>query len=108
MRREHMAAGYSGTIRASGGSLAFRAFKKTVDIILTVIFILAVTLVVYIIYNKTSNGNVRIDGYHMYVVSGGSMRPTIQTGSIVVVRSVRPEDILPGDIITFRLDGGTG
>ena len=41
-------------------------------------------------------------GYDTFVISGGSMRPAIPTGSIVVAERVDPATIEPGDIITFR------
>jgi signal peptidase I len=38
----------------------------------------------------------------LYVVTGGSMEPTIPLGSAVVVRRAVVENIAPGDVITFR------
>jgi signal peptidase len=45
-------------------------------------------------------------GREMYVVSGGSMEPTIPLGSVVFVHDVDPSGIQPGQIITFRLASG--
>ena len=41
-------------------------------------------------------------GYGALVVRSGSMSPAIQAGDIAVTRLVRPRDMLPGQIITFR------
>src|SRR4051812_44537687 len=40
-------------------------------------------------------------GRQALLVYGGSMEPTIPVGSIVVLDKVSPEDLRPGDIITF-------
>src|SRR3954452_5030175 len=41
-------------------------------------------------------------GWHFVMVSGGSMEPAIGFGSLAVVEEIRPGDISPGDIVTFR------
>lgn len=35
-------------------------------------------------------------------VASGSMNPTIPLGSLVIIRPVNPDELLPGDIITFQ------
>jgi signal peptidase len=45
-------------------------------------------------------------GHHLYIVSSGSMSPTIDTGSIVIVQPQTASEITAGDIITYRLPGG--
>ena len=44
-------------------------------------------------------------GWRVDAVGSGSMEPELKVGSVVVVRPVDPETIVPGDIITFRLSG---
>ena len=39
--------------------------------------------------------------YSTYVVLSGSMAPSIQVGSVVVVRATPPEELKIGDVITF-------
>ncbi|SOD71294.1 signal peptidase I [Jatrophihabitans sp. GAS493] len=41
-------------------------------------------------------------GYRGAVVLSGSMRPTMQVGALVISRSVTPEELHPGDLVTFR------
>jgi signal peptidase len=43
-----------------------------------------------------------VGGSFSSIVMGGSMEPTIHVGSIVIVRSVKPEDVKVGDIIAFK------
>lgn len=40
-----------------------------------------------------------------FVVLSGSMEPTLQSGDVVVVRSVEPAAVKEGDVITFRAPG---
>ncbi len=41
-------------------------------------------------------------GWRVDAVLSGSMEPELMTGSLVVTRSVEPEAVVVGDIITFR------
>jgi signal peptidase len=44
-------------------------------------------------------------GWRIDAVISGSMEPELKAGSLVVARPVEPESIIPGDIITFYLQG---
>ena len=46
---------------------------------------------------------IRIFGFTPYIVVSGSMEPAYHTGSVLYVRSVNPEEIHKGDVITFRI-----
>jgi len=41
-------------------------------------------------------------GWRVDAVLSGSMEPELKTGSLVITRSVEPETVAVGDIITFR------
>lgn len=56
----------------------------------------------FLIQGNLSGGAPKIAGYQVYIVMSGSMRPEFDTGSIVFVREVPPEEISIGDVITFR------
>ena len=45
---------------------------------------------------------VRLSGLATYIVTGGSMEPSIHKGSLVFVQPVDPTEIVIGDIITFQ------
>lgn len=47
---------------------------------------------------------IRLAGLTPYVVLSGSMEPTYHVGSIIYVKKVPPENIEPGDPITFVLN----
>lgn len=46
---------------------------------------------------------LRLYGLPVYSVLSGSMEPAIQTGSIIYVKEIDAEEIIPGDVITFYL-----
>ena len=45
-------------------------------------------------------------GYEVLVVQSGSMEPVYHVGSLVYVKSVEPEKLEVGDVITFELGNG--
>jgi signal peptidase len=45
-------------------------------------------------------------GLQMHSVMSGSMKPTMETGGLVICRSTAIEDLKVGDIVGFRTDGG--
>lgn len=49
----------------------------------------------------------RVFGVQPYAIISGSMEPEIPTGSIVYVGEVQPDELLPGEIITFYTDAGS-
>ena len=48
----------------------------------------------------------RVAGATTYTVLSPSMRPTMDAGSLVVVRTTDPDDIGVGSVITFQLESG--
>jgi signal peptidase len=45
---------------------------------------------------------MRLTGLGTYVVTGGSMEPSIHKGSLLIVQPVEPAEIAVGDVITFE------
>jgi len=45
---------------------------------------------------------VRVSGLSTFVVTGGSMEPSIHIGSLVLVQPVSPSEVQVGDVITFQ------
>ena len=50
---------------------------------------------------------IRLLGFGSYIVTGGSMEPTIHKGSLVIVQPVEAHDVKVGDVITFEQYGQT-
>ena len=70
------------------------------------------TLLIILLYNvflitKTTLDNKEtkgILGYKAYIITTDSMKPTIKTGDIVIVKNTEEEKIKVEDIITFKRD----
>ena len=45
---------------------------------------------------------IRLSGLGTFIVTGGSMEPSIQKGSLVLVQPVSPSEVTVGDVITFQ------
>ena len=73
--------------------------KKIWNSITTAIIGLMIALVVLI-------WGFKCLGYEVLVVQSGSMEPVYHVGSLVYVKSVEPEKLEVGDVITFELGNG--
>jgi signal peptidase len=51
--------------------------------------------------------SIRVLGLATYIVTGGSMEPSIHKGALVLVQPVLPAEIQVGDVITFQQYGQT-
>lgn len=49
----------------------------------------------------------RLLGLGIYTVLSGSMEPEYPTGSLIYIKPVDPMSLETGDVITFRMNGGT-
>ena len=73
--------------------------KKIWNSIITAIIGLMIALVVLI-------WGFKCLGYEVLVVQSGSMEPVYHVGSLIYVKSVEPEELEVGDVITFELGNG--
>ena len=73
--------------------------KRCWNVVSTVILIMLLVLL-------AAFSGVRFFGLTPYMVTSGSMEPEYPVGALIYVKEVSPEDIDPGDVITFYLDGG--
>ncbi len=71
--------------------------RKTWNLITTAAVVLAVLLAIAL-------AGVRLLGFTPYAVLSGSMTPQYQVGDLLYVRKTAPEDIEPGDVISFVAD----
>ena len=80
--------------------------KRILNIIGTVIFLcilmFSLTIGFFVIKNKVQGTTPNLAGNKIYVILSGSMSPVFDTGSIVDVKDIKPEQIVVGDIITFK------
>ena len=74
--------------KAGGLAFALLVFAAVVGLLLSVILTQAPLL-----------------GYRAVTLSGGSMEPALDNGSMLIAREVEPADLTVGDVITFRYPG---
>lgn len=75
---------------------------RQINVLVTVLLILAVLLCLYVVIQVLSNGYVSFGGFMMFRVVTGSMEPTIPVGALLVTRQVDIKTIQLDDIICFR------
>jgi signal peptidase I len=81
-----------------------KAIKIIVQTLPYVFFALAVILILQIVFAIKDSRQPTVLGYSLSFVLTPSMEPAIDAGDLIVSRSVQPEDLEVGDIITFRAD----
>lgn len=96
-----MSAECDKSIQKSFGSAIRSLFVLLGNIFFVFLILLVACMVFFLIQNKISGGVPKVFGHQMYIVLSGSMNPTFDTGSTVFVKPREPEEIKPGDIITF-------
>ena len=81
-------------------------FSKWVNRTVTsILIILLISVAGLVISKKLTNGQPEVFGYQLKTVLSGSMEPSIQTGSIIAVKSVDKAEqasLQKGDVITFN------
>ena len=75
--------------------------QKRLNVLLTVVMILCVLICMIVCVQVISGREASLFGFRIYHILTGSMEPTIPTGSNVLVRTVDPDTLQEGDIITF-------
>ena len=79
-----------------------RRIAKILGNILFALVLLAVAFMAFfMIRSKVKGTPPMIAGHYLFIVLSGSMEPEFNTGSIVFVKPVEPETIVPGEIVTF-------
>lgn len=74
--------------------------KKIWNTVTTLAVILVVILAILLV-------GVRLAGFDVFSVLSGSMEPTYHVGSLIYVKETNPEDLQPGDTITFMVNETT-
>lgn len=72
------------------------------NVVFVVLLLVMAGLSFFLIQSRVSGGVPQVAGYQMYIVLSGSMSPEFDSGSLVFVREKEPEQLVVGDIITFR------
>lgn len=81
--------------------IAYNAAGFMGNVIFTCLVILLSFLVYFLVQSRMVGGPSVIAGHRVLAVISGSMSPTINTGSLVLVKPVDAAELVEGDIITF-------
>ncbi|MBT2661854.1 signal peptidase I [Bacillus sp. ISL-45] len=80
-----------------------KARKIMSNLITTILFLLLILMIYIVVSTKISGGEPQFLGYQLKTVLSGSMEPTFQTGSIIVVKkTANSESLKKGDVVTFK------
>lgn len=71
-------------------------------VIFACLLLLMAALVFLLLQSRLSGGAPAVAGHQLYIVEGGSMSPTFEAGSIILVQPLSPSEVQAGDIITYR------
>ena len=81
------------------------------NLVSNALFILYMSVIIFLLYFSAkgiiTGASPEIFNHKMYYVESGSMSPTINVGSLIVVEGMRGDNINVQDIITFKTDDGT-
>ena len=75
--------------------------KRIIDVII-IILLYNIILVFISCLNKIDD--VSIFGYKAYIITTDSMKPSINSGDVSIVRKTKEDKIETGDVITFKQD----
>lgn len=79
-----------------------KRWAKTLGNILFTIFMIVMTFLIFTTaQSKIKGEEPRLLGYRLYVVDSGSMSPTINMGSMIIVKEMEASKINKMDIITY-------
>lgn len=75
--------------------------KKIGNILFYVVLISLLSISVIMVKSAKEGKQPTIMGHKFFTVLTGSMEPTIRVGDLIIAKETNPQDIKPGDIITF-------
>lgn len=82
-----------------------KVIKVTGNVLYGIVFFLLLLMTVIVISSRASGGEPELFGYQFKTVLSGSMEPTFNTGSVIVVKKVDEKTALnEGEVITFQQD----
>ncbi|WAA11836.1 signal peptidase I SipW [Fervidibacillus halotolerans] len=83
-----------------------KIIKITGNVLYGLLIATLIMLTVIVISSRASGGEPELFGYQLKIVLSGSMEPTFDTGSIIIVKKLEdPTVVKEGDIITFVYEG---
>ena len=78
-----------------------KVLKIIGNIIYVIIFIFILLILAVAVLQRTTNNEVTLCGYRIFVVATGSMVPKYEVGDVLVSKEIPPEEIKVGDDIVY-------
>ena len=79
-----------------------KILKIVANIIYIIIFIIVLFILMIAILQRTTNNEITLFGYRIFVVATGSMTPKYEVGDVLVSKEVDPATIQVGDDIVYE------
>lgn len=84
-----------------------RLIAESISAIIFIMSLIVIAGCVYIDINEKISGRMTFfAGYKLVYIESGSMEPTINKGSFIILRKCEYEDVEEKDIITFKTENG--
>lgn len=74
---------------------------KVLSVLVNLLLITATLICFYIVVQGVTGDYIDFRGYRFFYVITGSMEPTIEAGSLIIIKKVDPETLEEGDIIAY-------
>lgn len=78
-----------------------KILKIISNIIYSIIFVIVVVLLIMVIIQRTSNNEIAIGGYRIFVVATGSMVPEYNVGDVLLAKEVEISELNVGDNVVY-------
>ena len=78
-----------------------KVLKIIGNIIYVIIFIFILLILAVAVLQRTTNNEVTLCGYRIFVVATGSMVPKYEVGDVLVSKEIPPEEIKVGDDVVY-------
>ena len=78
-----------------------KIIKIISNILYTIIFLIVLLMLIIVILQRTSNNEVSLGGYRIFVVVTGSMKPKYEEGDVLISKEFLPENIEIGDDVVY-------
>ncbi|NLJ41153.1 MAG: signal peptidase I [Clostridiales bacterium] len=84
---------------------ASKRFKRSLKLLENILFILFMAVMAVLIFSaaqsRITGKEPSLLGHRLYIVDSGSMSPTIDLDSMIVVKEMDAEDVDRGDVVTY-------
>ncbi len=84
-----------------------RALKITGNVLFALLLLAGAAMAFFMIRSRMSGTPPMVAGRYLFIVLSGSMEPSFDTGSVVLVKPTAPEEVKVGDVVTFSGFAGT-